>query len=65
MNLAVRAAVCPPALRAAILRGSVAQRPREGRCLSAPLERKLAQARAVSDVSEAVPAGAQELQRLT
>eukprot|EP00969_Alexandrium_andersonii_P267515 11822203-Alexandrium_andersonii.AAC.1 len=36
-NLTARAAVYPPALRAAILRGVAAQHAREGRCLPAPL----------------------------
>eukprot|EP00969_Alexandrium_andersonii_P014752 644556-Alexandrium_andersonii.AAC.1 len=36
-NLTARAAACPPALCAAILRGIAAQHAREGRCLLAPL----------------------------
>eukprot|EP00969_Alexandrium_andersonii_P297093 13128535-Alexandrium_andersonii.AAC.1 len=45
-NLAARAAIYPPALRAAILGGVAAQHTREGRCLPTPARRKLDRGRA-------------------
>eukprot|EP00969_Alexandrium_andersonii_P287901 12728011-Alexandrium_andersonii.AAC.1 len=51
-NLAAAAAVYPPALRAAILRGIAAQRIREGRRLPTPLRSKLGRGRGVFDLAE-------------
>eukprot|EP00969_Alexandrium_andersonii_P158064 6985494-Alexandrium_andersonii.AAC.1 len=45
-NLTASAAVYPPALCTAILRGIAAQHAREGRCLLAPLVRRLEQGKA-------------------
>eukprot|EP00969_Alexandrium_andersonii_P127877 5651529-Alexandrium_andersonii.AAC.1 len=52
VNLTAAAAVYPPALCAAILRGIAAQHAREGRCLPTPLRVKLDRGRGVYDLSE-------------
>eukprot|EP00969_Alexandrium_andersonii_P057985 2555040-Alexandrium_andersonii.AAC.1 len=64
MNLTARAAVYPPVLCAAILRGIAAQHTREGRCPPTPVRKRLERGRADYDLSEASLAGEPELQRL-
>eukprot|EP00969_Alexandrium_andersonii_P036477 1598792-Alexandrium_andersonii.AAC.1 len=59
-----RAAVYPPALRTAILRGIAAQHAREGRCLPAPLARRLERGRAVYDLTEGRAPNELEIQKL-
>eukprot|EP00969_Alexandrium_andersonii_P300713 13294228-Alexandrium_andersonii.AAC.1 len=51
-NSTAAATVYPPALCAAILRGIAAQHSREGRCLPAPLQRKLDRGRGVFDLQK-------------
>ena len=58
------AAVYPPALCTAILRGIAAQHSREGRCLPAPLQRKLNQGRGVFDLQKDSRVGELDLQKL-